>query len=218
MFIAVVYIIFRWMKIKMAQEDQKCSNISTGTCGGGAGGNFVRSSKKKKPKKVPQRGFGVAQLEKIRLEEQQKKDAAIASSSANMLPTKSSSLPLPTPNFHPSTQSSSPSAIPFLADISSPTLVFRPSSSSLQIIDILNPNTVPLTNPVGWSTASLEGQENVHKLWNSSEFNIEKESSGVDQGSAFLSNLNHFSHESIPMWPLPIQRAEQFQHHPSSVV
>ncbi|KAJ0045988.1 hypothetical protein Pint_04683 [Pistacia integerrima] len=202
----------------MAQEDQKCSNSSSGTCGGG-GGNFVRSSKKQKPKKVPQRGLGVAQLERIRIE-QQKKDAAIASSSTTISPTKSSSLSLTTPNFHPSNLSSSPSAIPFLANISSPNLVFRPSSSSLQNIKTLNPNTAPLTNPVGWSSVSLQGHENAHKLSNSCEYNLEKESSGVDPRSAFCSNLNHFSHESIPMLPLSslMQRAPQFQHHPSSMV
>lgn len=205
----------------MAQEDQKCSNSSSGTCGGGGGGgNFVRSSKKQKPKKVPQRGLGVAQLERIRVEEEQKKDAAIASSSTTISPTKSSSLSLTTPNFHPSNQSSSPSAIPFLADISSPNLVFRRSSSSLQNIETLNPNTVPFTNPVEWSTVSLQGHENVHKLWNSCEYNLEKESSWMDPGSVFRSNLNHLSHESIPMLPLPslVQRAQQFQHHPSSMV
>ncbi|XP_039025658.1 uncharacterized protein LOC120159053 [Hibiscus syriacus] len=45
----------------MVQEDQTTS--STG-----------KSCKKRRPKKVPQRGLGVAQLEKMRLEEQQKKD------------------------------------------------------------------------------------------------------------------------------------------------
>jgi flagellar basal body-associated protein FliL len=41
---------------------------------------------KKKQKKVPQRGLGVAQLEKIRLEEQQKKvNASSGSSSSSLL-------------------------------------------------------------------------------------------------------------------------------------
>ncbi|XP_044479207.1 uncharacterized protein LOC123206143 [Mangifera indica] len=208
------------MKIKMAQEDQKCSNNSSGTCGVGGGGNILRSSKKQKPKKVPQRGLGVAQLERIRLEEQQKKDAAMASPFTTISPTKSSVLSLSTPNFHPSNQSSSPSAIPFLADISSANLGFRPSSSSTQNIETLNSNNVPLTNPVGLSTVSLQGHENVHKLWESYEFNLEKESSGVNPGSTFCSTLNHLSHESIPMWPVPslMERAQQFQHHPSLVV
>ncbi|WOL09100.1 hypothetical protein Cni_G17853 [Canna indica] len=41
----------------------------------------MRSSKKNKNKKIPQRGLGVAQLEKLRLEEQQKNAAASSSSS-----------------------------------------------------------------------------------------------------------------------------------------
>ncbi|KAK6132781.1 hypothetical protein DH2020_033459 [Rehmannia glutinosa] len=45
--------------------------------GGGGGGGVENSFRSKKlSKKVPQRGLGVAQLEKIRLEEQQKKEAA----------------------------------------------------------------------------------------------------------------------------------------------
>ncbi|KAL7218331.1 hypothetical protein ACSBR2_011574 [Camellia fascicularis] len=58
----------------MAQEEHnhRCSNSSSG-----GGGN--RSSKKLKQKKVPQRGLGVAQLEKIRLEEKEKKDALLLS-------------------------------------------------------------------------------------------------------------------------------------------
>ncbi|KAL5729965.1 hypothetical protein ACHQM5_002852 [Ranunculus cassubicifolius] len=52
----------------MAQEEnQRCSNNNSGGC---------RNSKKPKPKKIPQRGLGVAQLEKIRLEEQQKNEEA----------------------------------------------------------------------------------------------------------------------------------------------
>ena len=75
----------------MAQEDQN----QTQKCGNSTG-NFGRSSKKQKPKKIPQRGLGVAQLEKIRLEEQHKKDAVVATKSSC-----SSYLPLPTvPNFH----------------------------------------------------------------------------------------------------------------------
>ncbi|KAI3942901.1 hypothetical protein MKW92_051462 [Papaver armeniacum] len=54
----------------MAQEEeqQRCSNSNSG------GGKI---SKKVKTKKIPQRGLGVAQLEKIRLEEQQKKDTSV---------------------------------------------------------------------------------------------------------------------------------------------
>ncbi|KAL1563759.1 protein SPEAR2 [Salvia divinorum] len=56
----------------MAQEE----NVFGCSYSGSSGGNC--RSKKTKPKKVPQRGLGVAQLEKIRIEEEQKK--VIASS------------------------------------------------------------------------------------------------------------------------------------------
>ncbi|KAL0320629.1 UNVERIFIED_CONTAM: hypothetical protein Sradi_5324400 [Sesamum radiatum] len=70
----------------MAQEEDffGCSYSSGGgggsggrAAGGGGGGGGVSSSRSKtvKQKKVPQRGLGVAQLEKIRLEEQQKKES-----------------------------------------------------------------------------------------------------------------------------------------------
>lgn len=42
-----------------------------GTVAGAATG-VARASKKSKPKKIPQRGLGVAQLEKLRIEEQKK--------------------------------------------------------------------------------------------------------------------------------------------------
>ncbi|KAH7544062.1 hypothetical protein JRO89_XS15G0098600 [Xanthoceras sorbifolium] len=206
----------------MAQEEQsqKCSNSSSGTCGGG---NVVRSSKKQKAKKVPQRGLGVAQLERIRLEEQQKRDGITvltSPTSSSISPTKSSSLSLPiTPNYHPS----SPYSIPFPPDhFSSSNLILRPSSS-LQNNEILNSNTaVPLTNPpVGWSTVPIhQGQASVHKLWNSCDYNLEKRISGLDPGIAFRSNLNAcLPYESIPIWPLPglMHKAHQYQQ-PSSMM
>ncbi|KAF8025853.1 hypothetical protein BT93_F2630 [Corymbia citriodora subsp. variegata] len=42
------------------------------------GGIRTRPSRKQKPKKVPRRGLGVAQLERIRIEEQQKNHASVA--------------------------------------------------------------------------------------------------------------------------------------------
>ncbi|CAO2186165.1 unnamed protein product [Urochloa humidicola] len=46
--------------------------------GGGAATGVARASKKNKPKKIPQRGLGVAQLEKLRIEEQKKMEGAAA--------------------------------------------------------------------------------------------------------------------------------------------
>ncbi|KAI3815037.1 hypothetical protein L1987_14689 [Smallanthus sonchifolius] len=64
----------------------RCSNSSSGG-GGGGGGRGGRSWKKLKHKKVPQRGMGVAQLEKIISEGQKKKDATVLThnSSSNLV-------------------------------------------------------------------------------------------------------------------------------------
>lgn len=186
----------------MGQEDQtqKCSNSSSGNCSGG--GNVVRSLKKQKSKKVPQRGLGVAQLERIRIEEQKKKDASS---------TKSSNQPCS-------------------SSISSPNSMFMPSSSCSSVIkniEILNSNTntVPSTNnPAGRSSSSVSIHQgnaaNVHKLHYSCDYSFEKESSGVDPGLNFRSNMNNLPFDSIPVWPLPssMQRPQQFLHPSSSMV
>ncbi|KAI4388120.1 hypothetical protein MLD38_000480 [Melastoma candidum] len=89
----------------MAQEDRKCSSGS-GSGAGGSGGGILgcgsvgsgsRSSKKQKQKKPPQRGLGVAQLERLRMEEQQKKDAS--SLYPPPITFNSSSLSSSLPNF-----------------------------------------------------------------------------------------------------------------------
>ncbi|XP_022734610.1 uncharacterized protein LOC111288110 [Durio zibethinus] len=214
------------------QEDQtqRYSNSNTSS-GGGIGNNIGRSSKKHRPKKVPQRGLGVAQLERIRIEEQQKKDAALAvilpspSSVISPPPThhKSSYLSLPTPSFHPSNQtSSSASSIPFPADISPPNPIFRPPLSVKNIDIVSTANTVPLTSgSPGWppGAAVLPGNGSVNKFWSSCEYKIEKECAGLDPGLAFRTNLS-LPYESESIWPLPslMQRAQPFQQHYSSMV
>ncbi|KAI4388275.1 hypothetical protein MLD38_000617 [Melastoma candidum] len=60
----------------MAEQEEK--KRSGGSCDGGATG----SSKKPKQKKPPQRGLGVAQLERLRLEELQKKDVPFSPSTS----------------------------------------------------------------------------------------------------------------------------------------
>lgn len=88
-----VYIIFviRWIDIvKMVQEKQaqKYSNSHSGGANGGGGGgggsSSARSCKKLKQKKIPQRGLGVAKLERLRLEELQKKNGLSLQPSAVM--------------------------------------------------------------------------------------------------------------------------------------
>ncbi|KAG2586217.1 hypothetical protein PVAP13_5NG043640 [Panicum virgatum] len=49
----------------------------------GAPTGVARASKKNKPKKIPQRGLGVAQLEKLRIEEQKKMEGAAVSRAAH---------------------------------------------------------------------------------------------------------------------------------------
>ena len=49
----------------------------------GAPTGVARASKKNKPKKIPQRGLGVAQLEKLRIEEQKKMEGAAVSGAAH---------------------------------------------------------------------------------------------------------------------------------------
>ncbi|KAM7495416.1 hypothetical protein LguiB_030025 [Lonicera macranthoides] len=143
----------------MAQEEhtpsQRCSNSSGGSgCAGGSGA-------------VPQRGLGVAQLEKIRLEEQQKKDAAaaiqiqaattvlspnsiISSTNSSSSCSSSSSLAVQCPNFRP-THLSSPPPPPMplppqsTTDLPFPNPIFRPPPPppSIPKIDVLRPNLVP---------------------------------------------------------------------------
>ncbi|XP_076882547.1 uncharacterized protein LOC143531042 [Bidens hawaiensis] len=68
----------------MAQDEHtsKCSNNNNT---GGGSSSHRSTSKKPKHKKVPQRGMGVAQLEKIISEEHQKKDAIISPSNSSNL-------------------------------------------------------------------------------------------------------------------------------------
>ncbi|KAI9403126.1 hypothetical protein POPTR_001G375600v4 [Populus trichocarpa] len=202
----------------MAQEEQtkKCNTSSDGNGDGGfRSGHISRSSRKHKQKKVPQRGLGVAQLEKIRLEEQQKNDVSVnLPSPASISQIKPSNrkiryLSMPIPNVYESRSTS----IPYLPDLSSPNSMFRP-----QNIELINSNsTIPSENSVGWQSAAVQGQKNVPKMWNSSDYNLEKENCGVDPALAFRSNLN-LPYESNPIWPLPslMQRAQQHGQHSSS--
>ncbi|XP_059661459.1 uncharacterized protein LOC132307653 [Cornus florida] len=186
----------------MAQEEkhaQKCRN-SDGDGGGGGSGSGSRSSKKLKQKKVPQRGLGVAQLEKIRLEEQQKKDAAnnILSNNSIVSPSNSSCLAVQCANLR---HSPSPSTIPLprpsLADLSPPnSLLFRPPLS-IPNADSLHPNCVTLSKPlngtgveIGWSEISGSGNGKCPKFWNC-EYNSEGENQRLeDRGFGLLSSMS----------------------------
>ncbi|XP_021684258.2 uncharacterized protein LOC110667654 isoform X2 [Hevea brasiliensis] len=188
----------------MVQEEEtpKCSNSNNS--GGG------RSSKKQKQKKVPQRGLGVAQLEKIRLEEQKKDGSMILTSASTPIssPPKPSnhSASVPIPNY----QSYSTSSIPCPSDISSPNSILRPQNT-----DIFNSNTIPFVNSLGWQSVSVQGHGNMPKIWNSYDFDLEKETTcGIDPGLAFRSSLN-LPFESNSIWPLPsLTQRVQYQQPP----
>lgn len=229
----------RWKMIGMAEEEQKqrCYNNRFGSFGtvGGISGRSSSKKLKPKPRKVPQRGLGVAQLEKIRLEEQQKNNAAAAifSSPSPLSPTKSSSyLPLPIPGFRQSNRSSSSSSFPSFPSPPPPPPVNLSSPSSMFGPPLPVPNmavkdafTVPLVgqansggSETGLSTVSILEQGNALKWQSSCEYYLEKENYGVDPGLAFRSNFN-FPYEVSPGWPTPelLQRAQQ-NHSPSPMV
>lgn len=223
----------------MAQQEHshRCGNSNSsgggfsgggGGGGGGSGGSGSnRSSKKLKQKKVPQRGLGVAQLEKIRLEEQQKKGGATFPPNSLVSPTNSSCLAVgqcaPT-NFR---QTPSPFPVPLPpppppTDLSSPNSGFRPSSS-IPNTDPLHLTPLPLPSPpndgggIRYPAIPGFGHGNWPRLWNG-EYNLERESHRLDQtGFAVRSNMDS-PYESHPIWPPPslIQKAQQFQQQPSS--
>ncbi|KAE9585156.1 hypothetical protein Lalb_Chr25g0286021 [Lupinus albus] len=194
----------------MAQEDQtqNHSNSGSGDGGGGGGGGGGRSSRKTKQKKVPQRGLGVAQLEKIILEEQQKTNAAsILPPSFSVSSTKPSHMPLPIQNFHPSQPD-------FMTHL------------SLQHTDSKVPSTIQLGNSGSggsegnWPNVSvLSRHGNVPKL-SFNEFDFEKEGFGVDPGLPFLPYLPYESNSNNSNWPLPnlMQRTTQNPQSASTMV
>lgn len=193
-------------------EDQtpNCSNSSgngfdgngNGSSGNGhIGTNISRLFRKSKQKKVPQRGLGVAQLEKIRLEEQNMKEAATKPSEI-----QSSYISIPISHYHHYSNLFSSSSVPFSSplsvDLSSANSIFGPSLS--------RPNsTVTLSN----NDEILE-HSNAPKFWNSYEYSLEKEyPNGLKLNPEFsLPSTMNFSHESNkPIWPLNSKKMQQYQ-------
>ncbi|KAL1817906.1 hypothetical protein DCAR_0522405 [Daucus carota subsp. sativus] len=209
----------------MAQQEQnqKYSNSSSGGC---TGGIVARSSKKLKQKKVPQRGLGVAQLEKIRLEEQQKRDAVFQVPSAIVSPSNSSScLASQSSSFRPDVSSYLTSTSP----------IDHPSANKINRLPpiIPNRNEIVRSNSVSnnggsecdmaWQDITGAGRGSWSKLWND-EYNLEGDISyKLDhQGSsASRSSVNLLSETKSLMWPLPgvMPRSHSFQEAcPSSMV
>uniref|UniRef100_A0A2P2J9Y3 Uncharacterized protein n=1 Tax=Rhizophora mucronata TaxID=61149 RepID=A0A2P2J9Y3_RHIMU len=181
------------------EETQKRCNNNSGSGGGFNMGNTGRSCKKQKQKKVPQRGLGVAQLEKIRLEEQQKKyGSVILPSPPAVSPTRPSNFSVPLPNYQ-----SYSFSIAHPPDVSSPDSRLRPQNG-----DVVSPNTIPLVNSIGLGWQSVPAP----KMLNSCQYTLERESFGVDTGLPFRSSSN-FVCESNPIYPLPgpLQKPQRHQ-------
>lgn len=204
----------------MAQQEQSqmYSNSSSG-------GIVARSSKKLKQKKVPQRGLGVAQLEKIRLEEQQKKDAIFQVPSAIISPSNSSScLASQCPNFRPDVSSHMTSTSPI--DHLSTNKMNRLPPMIPHRIDMVRTNSVSNNGDeceMGWQDITTPGSGSWSKLWNE-EYNLKGDINyKLDhQGSnALRSSVNLLSETKNLIGPLPgvVPRSHPIQEAcPSSMV
>ncbi|KAF8411019.1 hypothetical protein HHK36_003558 [Tetracentron sinense] len=187
---------------RMVLEDQhqRCSNSS--------GGGGDRPLKKLKQKKIPQRGLGVAQLEKIRLEEQQKKDTSIAVSLSK--------------NEHHSSSSSIPFPPPFSSDMCSSNSVFR-LDPSIPNFDFFAPSPhLPTSAPTtlfdhtSKPVMMVPRHGYIPTMWNSCEFNHGGEGSKLDFGFANHPHLANYSNP-ISISPAVVQM-KQYQQQPSSMV
>lgn len=205
----------------MAQDEHtsRCSNSSSG----GGGGSSHRSSKKLKHKKVPQRGMGVAQLEKIISEEQQKKDVSVLTPNSIISPSNSCSN-LSTiqkvPNFRPPPISPSPIPLP-------PPL---PPHHLISKTDGINPISASssFSRPTNTITGGGGGGSNWCRLWSDGDYNFDGEKHNQNHGmdhsrytAAFPANLGGLPYESNPpIWPPPpnlmLQRSQHFQQPSSS--
>ncbi|KAI3939553.1 hypothetical protein MKX01_038508 [Papaver californicum] len=195
----------------MAQEEeqQRCSNSNTG------GGKI---SKKVKTKKIPQRGLGVAQLEKIRLEEQQKKDTSVF-------------VPSLLPHNHQSS-SSSVSSISFSQSCSTINNVSTKSSTSLfrsqPSISYSNfdlyippppppppqPTSLPQTNTF-YGYPLPEGSENGGSSYSSSAMGVSCEFD-VNGRNVDPNRFTIGSHTDTT-WPsINIQQQSKYQQHQST--
>ncbi|XP_073128476.1 uncharacterized protein [Henckelia pumila] len=153
-------------------------------------------SKKEKLKKVPQRGLGVAQLEKMRMEEQEKKDSIeISNNFRPPFPPSPNSIPLPPPSQ---------------TNLTSPNALFRhtPLVSNSETVHQSSVSKAISSPRYGdWSTFS------------NGEFNLEGESRMLDShGLAFQPRVNVSYDTNASVLPLPSvpQRSHQSHQLPSS--
>ncbi|KAK1416719.1 hypothetical protein QVD17_25835 [Tagetes erecta] len=217
----------------MAQDDHtsRCSNSSGGGNAGGngngnsgAGGGGHRSAKKLKHKKVPQRGMGVAQLEKIISEEehhqqhhQQKKNDVVLTHNSIISPSNSSSN-LANIQTIPSFRAASIPPPPPL-----PHLVSKTEGGNASTKSVSKPLNLISGCGGNWS-----------RLWNGGDYKYEGEKQKQKQkqkpsqnqnydldhsrytAASFAGNLVALPYESNPsIWPpapnLMLQRSQHFQ-------
>ncbi|KAL0353810.1 UNVERIFIED_CONTAM: hypothetical protein Sangu_0962300 [Sesamum angustifolium] len=191
--------------------------------GGGGGGNCCSGgvssnrSKNVKQKKVPQRGLGVAQLEKIRLEEQRKKEALQAANvlANNAIGSPSDTASVQCPNFG-SSLSSSPNSVPLPQ---SPTNFPSPNALYRSAPPVPVRITKQLEGELGLQSISGPGNGNWPRLWNG-EYNHEGENQRVEHlGFAFRPpqvNLPFESNAAVLPLPSVPQRSYQLQRPSSS--
>lgn len=185
----------------MAQEEQilSSSHSGGGGAGGDSGGGGVSSDRSRnvKHKKIPQRGLGVAQLEKIRLEEQRKREAvvaanALANNAIGSVNDAAPSLAVPSPCFGP---------LP--ANFESPNTLFRsPPSIPIQISNHLNGGV----EDASLQAISGSGNGIWSRLWNGGDYSL---------GAAFPQGNLQFESNAVAA-PMP-QRSFRF-HQPATPV
>lgn len=190
----------------MAQEEHILSSSHSGGGGGGgdSGGGGVSSDRSRnvKQKKIPQRGLGVAQLEKIRLEEQRKRDAlevanVLANNAIGSVNDAAPSLAVQCPSF-------GPSHWPLPANFQSPNTLFRSSPSiPIQISNLVNGGVEDASLQV----ISGSGNGSWSRLWNGGDYNL---------GAAFRPQGNLQFESNAVAAPMP-QRSFRF-HQPASPV
>lgn len=181
---------------KMAQEDQTHKSLGSG------GSSSSSSSKKLKEKKVPQRGLGVAQLEKIRLEEQQK---TVATSMLSPSPPPPSLL---LPNYDNLANRSPSSSVPFPSQSAHHIVVKRPSYDPYQLANLAHHNAY-----------EIPGNSKVPKVWNSCEYFLDQGENSPKLNPGLALNMNP-PYEPNPIRPLSglVQRTQNYEHVSPSMV
>lgn len=182
----------------MAQEDQTHKSLGSG------GSSSSSSSKKLKEKKVPQRGLGVAQLEKIRLEEQQKTVAASMLSPSPPPPPPSLSLP----NCHNFANQSPASSVPLPSPSAHHIVVKRPSYDPHQLANLAHHNAY-----------EIPGNSKVPKVWNSCEYFLDQGENSPKLNPGLALNMNSpFEPNHIRPLSGLVQRTQNYEHvYPSMV-